>query len=591
MNRNTSSRTQIIAWLALPSMLATVAAPQAAVAPGVAAAAVCDHAGLTLPSGFCATVFADNLGHARHLAVADDGVVYVNTWDSDYYTGAVHPGGFLIALKDSKGAGIADSVRRFGPTHESGAHGGTGIAVFDGYLYAEIDDRIVRYQLPAGGGVPKGAAETVVSKLPRGGDHPMHPFVIDADGQMYIDVGTATNSCQAKNRTRHAQGIRPCVELETRGGIWRYEARRTGQVFSKAGRYATGIRNAVGLALAPDGHSVYVTQHGRDQLRNNWPEFYTAEEEATQPAEELLRLQPGGDYGWPECYFDVVQRKLVLAPEFGGDGGRAVGVCAEKLAPVAYFSAHWAPDALLMYRAPQFPARYRDGIFIAFHGSWDRAPYPQGGYNVVFQPLIDGKASEGCEIFADGFAGPRVDPQHAQQRPAGLAVGPDGALYVADDVHGRVYRISYTPGTEAASGPGAGARQCPAPDAPAGPIAGQPSVADAAASADAPVPPGATAAMVTLGASVFRGEVSGAGCTGCHGTDGGGTSLGPTLGPHKWLWSDGGYAGIRQTIAAGVPAPKKYRSPMPAMGGAELSDDEVAAVAAYVWTLSHRKAR
>ena len=267
--------------LVLLPMLAITAAPQAAMAPSAAAAPVCDHAGLTLPGGFCATVFADGLGHARHLAVAADGVVYVNTWDSDYYTGAVHPGGFLIALKDSKGAGIADSVRRFGPTHESGAHGGTGIAVFDGDLYAEIDDRIVRYQLPPGGGVPKGASETIVSKLPLGGDHPMHPFVIDADGQMYIDVGTATNSCQDKNRTRHAPGISPCAELETRGGIWRYEALRTGQVFSKAGRYATGIRNAVGLALAADGHGVYVSQHGRDQLRNNWSEFYSTEEEAT----------------------------------------------------------------------------------------------------------------------------------------------------------------------------------------------------------------------------------------------------------------------------------------------------------------------
>ncbi len=580
--------------LALLSMLLNTASPAAAVAPNAAATTVCDHAGLTLPNGFCATVFADSLGHARHLAVAEDGVVYVNTWDSDYYTGAVHPGGFLIALKDSKGAGIADSVRRFGPTHESGAHGGTGIAVFDGYLYAELDDRIVRYRLPAGGAVPKGASETIVSKLPLGGDHPMHPFVIDADGQMYIDVGTATNACQDKNRTRHDPGIRPCVELETRGGIWRYEARRSGQVFSKAERYATGIRNAVGLALAPDGHGVYVSQHGRDQLRNNWPEFYRIDEEATQPAEELLKLQPGGDYGWPECYFDVVQRKLVQAPEFGGDGGKSVGVCAEKLPPVAYFPAHWAPDALLVYRAEQFPPRYRDGIFIAFHGSWDRAPYAQGGYNVVFQPLTDGKASGGCEIFADGFAGPRVDPQHAQQRPAGLAMGPDGAIYVADDVHGRIYRIVYTPSAAAAAGSGGGgAAPCPAADAPAGPVAGLRSDTDtgSAAGGNAPVPPGATAAMVTLGARVFRGEVSGAGCTGCHGTDGGGSPLGPTLGSHRWLWSDGSFAGIRRTIAAGVPAPRKYRSPMPAMGGAELSDDEVAAVAAYVWTLSHRKAR
>ena len=573
----------------MAALLAITTAPQAAAAQTSGATPICDHAGLTLPAGFCASVFADRLGHARHLAVAADGVVYVNSWDSDYYTGTVHPGGFLIALKDSKGAGVADSVRRFGPTHESGAHGGTGIALFEGYLYAEVDDRIVRYKLLPGGGVPRGAAEIIVSGLPSGGDHPMHPFVIDADGKLYIDVATATNSCQLQNRARHSPGIAPCVELDTRGGIWRYDARRTGQLFSKAERYATGIRNAVGIALDSAGRGVYVSQHGRDQLHYNWPELYQAEEEATQPAEELLRLQPGGDYGWPECYFDVAQRKLVLAPEYGGDGGKSVGVCAEKLAPVAYFPAHWAPDALAVYRADQFPARYREGIFIAFHGSWDRAPYRQGGYNVVFQPLVDGMAISGCEVFADGFAGTRVDPEHAQQRPAGLAFGPDGSMYVADDVHGRIYRISYKPGADAAPGSGEGAMPCPPADAPAGPIAGLPDAGNAAA-ANSRVPPGATAAMVALGDRVFHGEVSGAGCTGCHGTDGGGTPLGPALGTHKWLWSDGGYAGIRQTIAQGVPVPKKFRSPMPAMGGAELSDDEVAAVAAYVWSLSHRKA-
>src|ERR1700722_7952154 len=200
MDKKNQAGSGAMAALALLSMLAILTAPGMAVAQA-SGTPLCEHAGLTLPPGFCATVFADNLGHARHLAVAADGVVYVNTWDSDYFTGAVHPGGFLIALKDSKGAGVADSVRRFGPTHESGAHGGTGVALFEGYVYAELDDRIVRYRLPAGGGLPRGAPETIVSGLPLGGDHPMHPFVIDADGKLYIDVGTATNSCQPKNRT------------------------------------------------------------------------------------------------------------------------------------------------------------------------------------------------------------------------------------------------------------------------------------------------------------------------------------------------------------------------------------------------------
>ena len=368
-----------------------------------------DQAGLTLPAGFCATIFADNIGHARQLVVAPNGVVYVNTWSGRYYhNDVVPPTGFLVALKDSKGTGVADIQQRFGETLATGGHGGTGIALYDGFLYAESNDRIVRYALGADSLQPRGAAEVIVSGLPLSGDHPMHPFMIDRDAKLYIDVASATNACQSKNRTPKSPGIEPCAELKTRGGIWRYDARKTQQVFSPAGRYATGIRNAEGIALDSSGHAIYATQHGRDQLRNNWPELYQPEQEATLPAEEVVSLREGGDYGWPECYFDAGQRKLVLAPEYGGDGGKALGVCASKLAPVAYFPAHWAPNALLFYSADQFPARYRGGAFIAFHGSWDRAPYAQGGYNVVFQPLSDGKASGPCEIFADGFAGPVV---------------------------------------------------------------------------------------------------------------------------------------------------------------------------------------
>src|SRR6266436_8645995 len=111
---------------------------------------------------------------------------------------------------------------------------------------------------------------------------------------------------------------------------------------------------------------------------------------AIVPGEELVELERGADYGWPYCYYDLTQQKLVLAPEYGGDG-QAIGVCADKRAPVAAFPAHWAPNDLVLYHGDQFPERYRGGAFIAFHGSWNRAPFPQAGYNVVFQPLADGK--------------------------------------------------------------------------------------------------------------------------------------------------------------------------------------------------------
>jgi glucose/arabinose dehydrogenase/mono/diheme cytochrome c family protein len=556
-----------------------------------------DDSGLKLPAGFCATIFADGIGHARHLVVAPNGVVYVNTWSGRYYgNDTPHAGGFLVALQDTTGAGIADVTQRFGESVATGGAGGTGIGMYNGSIFAEINDRIVRYTLPSGAIVPREPPATIVSGLPLGGDHPMHPLAIDVAGNLYIDVATATNACQRENRTLRSPGIVPCTELETRGGIWRYDANKTNQIFSPAGRFATGIRNAEGFAIDAASHRILVTQHGRDQLHANWPDLYQPEQEATQPAEELLLLLQGRDYGWPECYYDAVQRKLVLAPEYGGDGGRTIGVCAKKTAPIAVFPAHWAPNAMAEYDKEQFPAHYRHGVFVAFHGSWDRAPYPQSGYNVVFQALNGDRASANCEIFADGFAGATESPGQATHRPSGLAVGPDGALYVSDDVRGRIYRIVYRggPGEQATA-----TKFTPCPDATAS--AGTISVADAtppegthpdagtaAATPRLPTPQGATPEMVALGERIYHGQVGGAACTGCHGSNGRGTPLGPDLTDTKWLWSDGSYAAIAKTITTGVSAPKEYRSPMPPMGGAQLTSEQISAVAAYVWALSHR---
>jgi glucose/arabinose dehydrogenase/mono/diheme cytochrome c family protein/sugar lactone lactonase YvrE len=546
-----------------------------------------DNSGLKMPAGFCATVFAEGIGHARHIVVAPNGVVYVNTWSGDYYDfDKTHEGGFLVALQDKTGDGKADVIERFGETVQTGGHGGVGIGLYKGSIYAESNDRIVRYSLSGGGIVPQGSSETIVSGLPLGGDHPMHPFIIASDGSMYVDVATATNSCQAKNRQPKIPGDNPCTELETRGGVWRFDANKTDQKFSPAERYATGIRNAEGYAIDSAGH-VFATQHGRDQLHTNWPDLYKPSDEATLPAEELVLLKSGGDYGWPECYYDGVQKKLVLAPEYGGDGGKKVGVCAEKIPPVAAFPAHWGPNGMTRYDGKQFPKRYRDGVFIAFHGSWNRAPYPQGGYNIVFQPLAGERASGNCEIFADGFAGAVKSPEGATYRPTGVAAGPDGALYVSDDIKGRIYRIVYT-GDPA--GPAPATTSCPSTSAPAGDVV-QTSANPPEGNIDPatlPVPEGSTSDMVVLGGRIYHGQVGGASCTGCHGANATGTPLGPDLTKNKWLWSDGSFAGILKVITEGVPQPKQYRSPMPPMGGAQLSDTQASAVAAYVWALSHQ---
>jgi glucose/arabinose dehydrogenase len=393
-----------------------------------------DNAGLTLPKGFCATVFADGLGQARQLAVAADGTVYVNRTG-----GAKRPtDGSFIALKDTKGDGHADVVRTFGAPKS----GGTGIGIYKDGLYAESKDRIVRFTLSGGDVAAKGEPETVVSGLPLNGDHPAHPFAIDASGNIFVDVGSATNSCQKQNRAEASRGLKPCEELKTRAGIWRYDANKTNQTFSPSDRFATGLRNAEGIDFDAAGR-LFATQHGRDQLYENWPGYYSSERGSELPAEELVLLSQGGDYGWPYCYFDGDQQKLVLAPEYGGDGGEAVGSCSKRKSPVAAFPAHWAPNDMKIYKGTEFPEAYRGGAFIAFHGSWNRSFGPQGGYNVVFQPLIDDKAAGEYTIFADGFAGNMKETGRAAHRPTGLAVGPDGALYVSDDAAGRIWRIVF----------------------------------------------------------------------------------------------------------------------------------------------------
>jgi glucose/arabinose dehydrogenase/mono/diheme cytochrome c family protein len=577
-----------------------------------ASSPACPDGGLTLPDGFCATVFADSIGHPRHLAVGSNGTVYVNTWSGKYYGNDTPPaGGFLVALRDTSGDGRADVIARFGDSVQSGGAGGTGIRLYNGALYAEANDKILRYPLASGQITPAGKPEVVVQGLPLTGDHPMHPFAIDSSGAMYVDLGSATNACQIKNRIALSPGHRPCTELRTRGGIWRYDAKRTGQHFSPSERYITGLRNGEGIAVDSSGHAIYATQHGRDQLAENWPKRYPPVQGQNLPAEELVRLERGADYGWPECYFDSAQAKLVLAPEYGGDGGKAVGPCATKREPAAYFPAHWAPNDLLLYSGGQFPSRYRGGAFIPFHGSWNRAPGPQGGYNVVFVPFANGKPTGKYEVFANGFAGANRDPGQAAHRPSGLAVGPDGALYVSDDAHGRIWLIAYTGGSPLARGPSTPGQRTPAPGGgttapaqPAEPIGapegthpdagvrpgGAPSPAPAAEKSAATIP-GVTPAMIALGDSVYHGQVAGATCAGCHGANAKGTPLAPDLTDSKWIWGDGSLAGISKIIRQGVPAPKEHTGVMPPMGGAQLTPAQLAAVGAYVYSLSHSTGR
>jgi glucose/arabinose dehydrogenase/mono/diheme cytochrome c family protein len=545
-----------------------------------------DNGGITLSPGFCATVFADHLGHVRHMAVAPNGVVYANSWTGLYYhNDTPPPGGLLIALQDTKGSGQADKVERFGPDFAHGDHGGTGIALYKNFVYAEVNDRIVRYPLPAQGIAPTAEAETVISGLPLTGDHPMHPMAIDAQGNMYFDEGSATNACQSQNRMPGIPGIKPCTELETRAGTWRYDANRLNQQFSPAQRFATGIRNGEGFSFDSAGR-IYATQHGRDQLFENWPKLYNATVGQNEPAEELVLLQRGHDYGWPECYYDYDQKKLVLAPEYGGNGGKTVGICAQKQEPVAAFPGHWAPNDMLIYQGNGFPAAYKDGAFIAFHGSWNRAPGPQAGYNVVFQPLSGGKASGPFVVFADGFAGAVKAPGRADHRPTGLAVGPDGALYIADDQGGRIWRVTFQ--GDKSSGIASAAPAPAVTQTASGPASPPEGIHPDAGAPPLPIPPGGSPDQVALGDRIFHGQASGGTCAGCHGPDAKGSAVGSDLADGHFVWGNGTVQSITQTILHGVPKPKDHIGAMPPKGGAQLSQADVAAVADYVWAISHQ---
>jgi len=418
---------------------ATTAAAPAAACPDTSA-------GLTLPNGFCATVFADSVAHGRHVTVASNGDVYITVEGTmpspeKQISGADKcraPYSFA-ALRDTNHDGKADIIKRVGSL------GNTGIGLSNGYLYVDEGKRIVRYARPDSQLVPTAKAEVVVDGLPLSPGHRSRDFVIGSDGALYVNVGSATNSCQKKDRENESPGIDPCTELNTRAGIWRFAANKVNQHFTSSARYATGIRNAMGLAFGPDG-KLYATQHGRDQFLQNWPKIFPDPKySADNPAEELLQVNQGDDFGWPYCYYAQDQKKLVDAPEYGGDG-KKTDRCANKKEPVAVFPGHWAPMSLMFYSGSSFPAKYRNGAFIAFHGSWNRAPEPQEGYRIVFQPLNGSSSGGDFETFANGFAGvtgQQLQPGTAKHRPVGLATGPDGALYVSDDMGGRVYRITY----------------------------------------------------------------------------------------------------------------------------------------------------
>jgi glucose/arabinose dehydrogenase len=386
---------------------------------------------IQLPAGFNSTSVIESLGNNRHIVVNSNGDIYVKME-------RLKDGKGIFVLRDAKKSGQYEVVKSFGN------YGGTGIAIKNGYLYASSNTDVYRYKLVNNEVADPDHPERIVTGLIDRGEHNSKSIALDNAGNIYVNIGAYSNACQVVNRTAGSPGQDPCPILEKAGGIWQFKADKLNQSYPEGTRYATGLRNVVGLDWNSQQNELYAMQHGRDQLNTIKPDQYNNEENAELPAEEFFLLKKGADCGWPYCYYDPQQKKKVLGPEYGGDGKKQ-DRCAGKEQPIYAFPAHWAPNAVLFYTGNMFPAKYKNGAFIAFHGSWNRAPMPQAGYCVVFVPFKNGKPSGNYELFASGFPGKDVlkGPNDAKYRPSGLAQGPDGALYVSDDTKGKIWKVTY----------------------------------------------------------------------------------------------------------------------------------------------------
>ncbi|MBD3384936.1 sorbosone dehydrogenase [candidate division KSB1 bacterium] len=387
---------------------------------------------LTLPSGFQSVVFAEAVGRARHLTVRSNGDVYVALRKAKNGKG-------VVALRDSDGDHVADQISYFGDFV------GTGIEIYHNHIYFGADTAVVRYALMDDALLPNPSPEVIIAGLPDQRQHRAKPLAFDDQGNLYLNIGAPSNACQEELRTPGSPGMDPCPQLQRQGTIWVFSAEKPNQTLQQDGkRYISGIRHCVAVAWNPLTGLLYGVQHGRDQLHSLWPDYYTEQDNAGLPAEEFLLFRRGSEYGWPYCYYDSRQDKKVLAPEYGGDGNK-IGRCDQYEDPIMTFPAHWAPNDLHFYTGNQFPPRYRGGAFIAFHGSWNRAPEPQRGYKVMFVPFNGELPTGEKEIFADGFSGnsPIFSPREAKYRPMGLAESPDGSLYISDSTQGKIWKVIY----------------------------------------------------------------------------------------------------------------------------------------------------
>ena len=404
-----------------------------------------NNGGLILPQGFEALTVADSTGRARHIAVNDNGDIYVKLTYNDKLNGA----GGTVGLRDTNQDGKADTIVYFGDYIDEG-HSAVGVTIHNGYLYTSTVRQVLRNKLTPGKLVPEDKAEVILTDIDENvvrNWHTTKPLAFDDKGNMYVPFGSPSDACQDIKKygptgIPGGKGLDPCPELENHAGIWKFDASKTNLTIKDGIKYSTGIRSVVGMQWNPrDGH-VYAVVNGIDNFHTMFPDLYTSWQAAVLPSETLIKVTEGSDFGWPYAYYDHMLQENVVQPGYGGDGKRI----AEKYDnPVFGFPGHWAPMDVLFYQGDQFPERYKNGAFVALHGSTDRSPYPQAGYIVCFIPFEEGKPNGNWEVFADGFTGVDtvVNTSDAVYRPMGLATGPDGSLYISESNKGKIWRVMY----------------------------------------------------------------------------------------------------------------------------------------------------
>lgn len=403
-----------------------------------------DNGGLFLPEGFGAIVVIDSIGPSRHLAVRDNGDIYVKLSIREGIRGNV-------ALRDTDQDGKANIVQRFGEYPNDGTFA-TEMRIHNGYLYYSSELVVYRQKLTPNKLIPEGKPETILTDRFPLRWHNAKSLAFDKEGGMYVTFSAPTNACEnwntVKNKKSYAgvKGYSPCRDLRDFGGVWRFDADKLGQFQSDGKKYATGLRSIVAMTWNNTDNSLYALNHGRDYLYSHAPEYYTPWHEAVLPAEEFMKIKRGDNFGWPYSYYDHFKNKRILAPEYGGDGIKEAAFAN----PLMGLPAHWAPNDLLFYNGDQFPPRYKNGAFVAFHGSANRTPYPQAGYIVAFLPFENGKPTGKWEVFADGFTGIEVVKllDEVKYRPMGLSEGPDGSLYISDSKQGKIWRVIFNGDTQ-----------------------------------------------------------------------------------------------------------------------------------------------